>query len=382
MADMKLRYRVGLASIIALALVSAFSIARAADRVTLAANETVNGPFIRAGEKIEIDGTVNGDVIVAGSEVMIRGDVRGNVYAAGSRVEVGGKVQGNTHIAGSEVKYAADSSGSVFAAGSNVRLESEASANTAYLAGSQVNILGEYAGGVYAAGTEIVMGADVARDVSLAGTQLRLTRDAQVGGNLKYTSDREATIENDKAVKGSISRVTPPRQSASERFVARLTETLYWLIANILLAAVLLKFVPSLLKPSEAAYARAPLPNVLKALAFVFLVPVGLVLAAFTIVGLPLVLILGLVYILVLLVAPTAAAYWLGVTIFRWQKAPLSGAYKEELMAASLGILILSIIGLIPGVGGVLSFAAFLIGLAMLLSRDLKPLGWRPASRT
>ena len=75
--------------LLALALVAPTAQAaepRTGERVTIAANETVNDDVYLFGSDVIVDGTVHGDVVTAAQTVIINGTVDGSVWAAGSSI--------------------------------------------------------------------------------------------------------------------------------------------------------------------------------------------------------------------------------------------------------------------------------------------------------
>ena len=367
-----------LGAIITIILFVGLGVARAADsRAELQKGETYNGVYIRSAERVEVRGTVNGDVILAGSNVIIDGNVNGSVYAAGSKVEVRGTVQGNVHAAGSEVVYGGQGAGSVFLAGSTVESSSQAKAKNIFAAGSDVDVAGELSSNAYAAGSRLIYSAKTGGDVSLAASQITVASSATIAGNLKYQSEQQAKVENDRSIAGSINRVQETRQSTSERFLARLADTAYWLAANIAIAAVLLWFTPRLYVPALAAFRNQSVNNYLKGVIFVIFVPVGLLIGLLTIVGIPLMLLLGLVYILVLVLSPTASAYFVGDWLLKrlQPEKKLRDSYSARISSASIGFFTLAVLGLVPLVGALITVLVFFLGVGILMSRGFVPLG-------
>ena len=53
-----------------------------------------------------------------------------------------------------------------------------------------------------------------------------------------------------------------------------------------------------------------------------------------------------------------------------------------ELGAAALGFFLLAVVGLVPVFGGFLTIAAFFLGVGILLSRNLMPLGYGSIAKT
>lgn len=374
-----------IAIIIAVSIISIgiFGVARAASSSSdLAADQKVSGPYIRSAETVTIRGTVDGDVIVAGSDVTIEGTVLGSVYAAGSKVTVRGVVRGNVHAAGSDVQYSAREAGSVFLAASSVKILSDAQQKNLFVAASDITVDGSVGSNAYLAGSQVKYGAKTGGDVSIAAGAITVTSGATIGGNLKYTSEQPATIENDRSIAGSINRVQPQERSAAEKFWASLLDLLYWLAANILIAAVVLWGAPKLIVPAEKAFMARPLNSYLKAFAFVFLVPVGLLFGLLSVVGIPLMMILGLAYVLTLVVAPVASAYFVG----GWAsdrlklKQPTKSSYQAQLIRTSLGFTLLAAVGLVPILGPLVTLTVYFLGVSIILSRGLSPMGGIGAS--
>lgn len=357
--------------------VLAVGIARAANsRVELTADQVINGVYVRAAENISLRGTVNGDVVVAGNTVEIDGVVNGSVYAVAERVVVRGTVTGNVHVAGSEIEVAAHDIGSVFTAAAKVRLGSELQAQNIFAAGSNVDTGGEIRQNMYLAGSTITIASKVGGDVAAAGETITVTGGAAVGGDFTYTSQSEVMIENDRSITGSIKRTDPAQQTTpTERIVAQLADMAYWLAANIIIAAIVLFCFPKIFLPAENKFMKKPVNNYLKGMAFVIFVPIVLILLLMTIIGIPLTLIGGLAYLLVLLLSPTASAHFVGSFVLDRMATKASRSrtrnYLTELGAAALGFFLLAIIGLVPVFGGFITVIAFFLGVAILLSSDL-----------
>lgn len=347
----------------------------------LATAETTNGPYIRAADTVSIRGTVNGDVIVAaGGLVEIDGTVHGSVYAVSERVVIRGVVTGNVHAAGSEVEFAARDTGSAFLAASDVRVGDGARLQNLFVAGSELVVHGEIARNLYGAGSEVLVGSKVGGDVTIAGEQIVINGAATVGGNFSYSSSAEATIENDRSIQGSIKRTDPEEKiSTQERITTQLVDMFYWLAANILIAATLLLLMPKVFIPAEISFLQKPLNNYFKALVFVIFTPILLILMLFTVIGIPLALVGLLFYTLVLILAPTASAHFIGKFALERLKLdkqkPATRNYWSELAAVAAGFFLLAIVGLVPVLGGLVTVAAFFLGVAILVSRNLLPFG-------
>lgn len=359
-------------------LTAGYGVARASDSSSeLAAGQTVNGVYITRAERVDLRGTVNGDVIAAGSTIVVDGTVNGNVYVAGSRVEIRGTVTGNVHAAGSEVIYGAQGAGSLFLAGNTVETGSQAKAKNLFAAGSDLSLGGELSGNAYAAGTQLRYASKTGGDVSLAASTITVTSSAAISGNLKYQSEQQAKVENDRSIAGSINRVQESQKSASERFLARLADTGYWLAANIAIAAALLWFAPRLFVPALASFQAQPANSYLKGVLFVIIVPIGLLLGLLSIIGIPLMLLLALIYIVVLVLSSTASAYYVGGWLLKrlQPERKLADSFAVRIGSASIGFFALAVLGLVPLVGAIITIMVFFLGVGIIVGRGFAPLG-------
>lgn len=354
-----------------LVCVLSFQVARAAESTfTLPKDQTYDGLLAKASEKIVIEGTVNGDLWVAGSDVDIAGVVRGSVYAAGSTVRVRGQIDGNVHALGSSVSVDRTVRGSTYVAGSVVKIEESAEIERATaIAGSELMIKGNLRDRLYAAGSSIVVAGQVGRDVRLAGSDIVLEGAARINGDLRYVSQLDATIPNDKAISGRIIRDTPPDEQRSQDWRQRVYDTLIGLLMSIATAAIVLALWGDELVKRAQLFRQLPIRVFGRGVFFTVLVPIVSILLAITLIGLPIGIILALLYVVILLVAPTASGLLIGLQITQAvheSGKPLS--YVSKLQTTVLGLLVLAIVGFLPVLGPAISLFAFLAGVGVIIA--------------
>ena len=365
---------VGVMVISLLASLFVFKVARADDSVfTLTKDEVHKGLLAKADETIRIEGEVQGDVWLAGSEVDISGPVRGSVYVAASKVRIHGPIEGSVHSTGSEVTIDGAISGSVYLAGSDIVLnESSTVARTVALAGSKVMLKGSANDQAFVAGSEIVLSGSVARGMRASGSEITLENTAYVGGDLHYTSSIEAKIANDKAIAGRVIHDTPPNQRAANDWRDRARDSLFSFIVSVVTAAVVLALWGHTLVERAQLVRKLPARIFGRGLLFVLVVPIIAILALITVVGLPAGLILGLLYIVVLMLAPTAAGLLVGLQLTQSvENSHKPVAYVGQLQAAVLGLLVLAIVGFVPLFGPLLSVLAYIGGVGVITAAHL-----------
>lgn len=229
-----------------------------------------------------------------------------------------------------------------------------------FAAGSQV------AGSVYVLGGTLLANGEIGGDLLVLGGRVTLGPAAVIGGDLRRAAG--TTMGGEEAViRGEIvpGRVLP---LSNQPPPARWETTVRWLVAALLLAALgglgAQRQPQPLYNIADAATAHWPAAVALGLLAFLVL-PVLLVMMAFTIVLIPLVIVLGLAILLTLGMGIVALGALLGQGLTaRWPRTWSRG------WATFAGTLLLMGLYALPIVGGVLlgGTAVLLFG-AVLLSR-------------
>ncbi|AUV81583.1 hypothetical protein C2R22_07880 [Salinigranum rubrum] len=310
------------------AAAQASGIERVGGLVEVADGETVTGDLSAVGGTIVVAGTVTGDVEATGGSVVVAptGVVEGNLAAIGGSVLVEGTVGGDAEAFGGSV-YVRDGArvgGTLEAAAGSVRLDGQ-----------------------------------VAGDARLAGETVTVGPTAAVGGNLLYdaetfTASPEASVAGAvRAEEGIITdepTVAPPA-------IPRGVGAVYGLLANLLLGAALLLAVPRFTGVVTSVGAQKTLRSGGVGLLALVGVPVALVLVALTIVGIPLSLAGIVAFALLLWVAFVYGTLVTGTWL-------LSLVEREgRWLALGVGLVAVTLVGLVPFVGGVVEFLVLLVGL-------------------
>ncbi|PCR89079.1 bactofilin family protein [Natrinema ejinorense] len=283
------------------------------------------------GGSVVVRGTVTGDVSAVGGDVRIErtGEVGGNLEAAGGSVTIAGTVDGDVEVG----------------AGSLTVTESGTVGGTLMAGVGSATIDGTLEG-----------------DAEIGAETIRLGETAAIAGDLRYDGDLQG---NTDAVAGEIQEdaslgvdVAPTiHPFASWLFAA------YVLAVNLLLGAVLLALFPRFSDGVADRVAAGPLRSGLVGLGVFVGIPVVLIALAITVVGIPLSLIGGFVFGLLL---------WVGTIYGRFAVAAwllsLLGVGNRWL-ALVLGLVAGALLSRlpIPVVGGAINLVVLLLGLGALV---------------
>lgn len=353
-----------LAGIITAGLVLAGTVAAKSDHsdafrvnTTLKESEVIEGSYYTAGDTVTIAGTVKGDVYCAGKNIIVSGTVEGDVLCAGMTVKVSGKVDGDVRLAGQFVTLDGTVAKNASLFGSMIDITKSARVGQDLNgAGETINIDGDIARDIVLGGNAVTLTGMVGRNAELASESLTLSDGSTVNGNMHYTSRNEAAIA-EGSVKGKVD-FTKETEEASADNSSFGASALYMTLAFLFMSLVLVLAAPQLMNNIATIGHKRPGMTVVSGILSLVTVPIIAVLFAITIIGIPLAIVIGLKWGILLLVSGPIAAFWLGRLVIR--------KYSSNAVVAMMtGALILAILYVIPVVSVIAGIATVILGSGM-----------------
>lgn len=300
---------------------------RVGSTVTVGAGETVDGLEVAAATVV-VHGTVQGNLDGVAADVRISetGVVTGDVNVAAASLAIDGAVRGDVN------------------------------------AGVATFVLGDgatVAGSVNVGAADATLAGQVDGDVAVGADRILVADTAVIAGELRY--DGDLTQRSGAAIAGDVVRdETIGRTEFEFSPVPDGVGAVYGLLANLVLGAVLLVAFPGTTRKVAGVVADTPI----RAGAFGFVtlvaVPVVLVALALTIVGIPLTIMGAMLFALL---AWTAVVYgWFAIASWALARADV----ENDWAALAVGLLAAALVGFVPILGGVVTFAVFLLGLGAI----------------
>ncbi|MFB6137405.1 MAG: polymer-forming cytoskeletal protein [Halobacteriaceae archaeon] len=270
--------------------------------VVVAEGETVSGDLHVVAERVLIAGTVTGDLDVVAGSLIIEGTVEGSVDGAVGSARVSGTVEGDLHVG---------------------------------------------------AGSVIVSG-NVGGTARLGADSITFLPGATIDGDLRYDAGRLTGLDN-VAVGGQVVRAESVDGPWSVPAVPTWAGTLYLLLANLALGAVLLALLPDASTGVVARVRDRTLRSGGAGLLTLVATPVVLALLALTVMGIPVAL-LGLGAFL--------AAMWVGlvygcIAVGAWLLSLRD--VEDRWIALVLGVPVVALVGAVPWLGGIVQFLVLLL---------------------
>lgn len=386
------------AAVLAAAPVSALAIAMHSDD-TLARFELRNDLYA-AGENVRIAEAIDGDLNAAGQNVTTLAAVGGTVQAAGRNVNLRGPVGGNVRAAGSSVVLEGTVNGSVLAFGETVIVASGAVIDgDAVLMGTTVTIAGTVRGDVKINGENVSVTGSVGGETDLEGENVTLA--GAVGGNLRLKA-HSVSLANGAAVAGDTRFWTTPGTEDQRRIQDVTTGTatydaalerarhdeptrkdlaaaifgalsIFALLTGALMIGVLQLATRKMFHNAAVTLDASPWKAMFVGVLYFTLLPVAAVLLLITLIGWPLSVAAGFIWIISLLLAKPLSAIVLARLIEKRTHAKWSGAAA---FFASLGIYVaLRLLMLVPIVGWIAVDAAICAAFGAYLMQKGKIFG-------
>ena len=354
---------------------SAFD-ARTGDYLSVAVDEIVDEDLFLSGEKVRVDGTVNGDLYVAARTVVINGSVRDSVTVVGDNVSISGRVGSGVFAACQKLTIGGEVKGNVRAFCRVLSLENGAGlAGDLIVAGQQVVLAAPVQGSFIGAGSSISIRNLVRNDAILAVRSLRLQEGARIGGDLRYVSDREASISPGATIAGRVVHRASDMRDAMKKLVplAILAGVIGKILSFVMMVVVGLVFAlvaPKWLFRLSEAIKRFPGPCAGWGALFLFGVPVAVVVAFMTVVGMSLAVVAAFAYFVALYLGQIVTALLIGRLLLGMREE--TGSRGRLFGAFVLGLFLIRLVRFIPGIGAFVWAATALFGLGAFLVERTK----------
>ncbi|HSX58145.1 MAG TPA: polymer-forming cytoskeletal protein [Candidatus Saccharimonadales bacterium] len=344
---------------------------------TLPAGETFTGDYFTAGQRNEISGTVNGDVYSAGGQVTFDGKINGDFLVAGGQVSIDGEVTGDVRVAGGTVTISNKVDHNLTVLGGNVEVTSSGTIGGSVVGGvGNLTINGPVSANIRVGSGNLTINNKVGGNVDAAVGMFHLGSKADITGNLTYWSKDKVSMAKGAKVGGKVTKKEPIAVSTNKSFVSlpsageiaaavkgislfiRIVDFLALLLAGI----ILIWLFPSLDDRVQETIRKKHWLSLGIGIAGWIAIPIVAIAFLITVIGIPIGLIIGVWYAIVLYFARIFAIIWLGkfvVDLFKWKLG--------RIITFLFGLIIFWILSLLGIVGVLVNIVAFLFGFGALL---------------
>jgi hypothetical protein len=328
--------------------------------VTVPASETVDDTLLATGNTVRVEGVVNGDLLAFGQTVEVRGTVKGDLVSFAKRTVVSGTVEGSIYSFSQSLDLDGQLRHSIYGWVQSLRVDDRGHVGDGIVVGAgDVSLEGEVKRSVNIFSGNVDVSGPIGRDLTMAGGTLTLTNTSRVGGSLSarvhqlkdvHISDG-ATIAGKRDIQMQVtkSQFTRPRFYFHQAI---------WFAAAMLVGWLGLVLFPVFFRAATQAVGLG-WRSLGLGVGVLAGVPVVMVVAALTLVGIPVSLMLFAVY----LAAIYLAKVWVGAFLGQLLLRPAGATKGDWLLGLLVGLLLLTIVGFIPYLGGLVRLGVVCLGL-------------------
>ena len=316
----------------------------------------------------------------ANDDLTLEKKIASTLFAAGNNVEVSSEVDGAAFVAGNNLTLSSKQD-ILFAAGNSIELKN-VETKDAFIAGSKINIDNSYIRDLYIAADTIRIDSDVNRNVYLGGNKvtingyiggdcyisadnIRIGKEAQITGTLKYPEDSKisisetAIVNKEETYKGKNFDVKISMKEMIMTYIlAKLLSFLSLLVTALIVFAVARKIFKKMEK-MDFDFTSGVKHFVIGFLSLIA-IPVASIMVMITIIGIPIAIITLIMYGISLYLSSVATSYYLGHHLFK-------DKIKNDYLVLVISLLLLFILKLIPIIGGFVSLISLCMGLGLYL---------------
>src|ERR1700732_1654044 len=339
---------------------------------TLSAGEEIKTDLIVFADRTLINGNVDGDLIVWSRSVTLTGHITGDIICFSQELTVDGPVDGNVRAFAQKVTLNNKVGKNVMAWVGELNIaEKSIVGGTVTVGTGNGELNGHVAGDVLAFGGDFDVNGSLGHDAAFQVGTLHIGPNAEIKGRTRFQGSREAEVSPTAKLASPIEFTL--RKHRSERDYS--SPSFYWhqiLLwgASFVFGLVLILLAPGFLFDAQRA-CRKIAQSIGFGLLFLFATPIAAIIVCITIVGLGVGISTLLLYVIAIYSAKVYVGAWLGERILG--EGVGIGAALGRL---ALGLVILRAVGMLPYIGGWISFVVVVWGLgAMVLAlyRYLRP---------
>jgi len=344
---------------------------------TLTLSEPVPDNAYVAGANVTISTDLPADLTVAGGNIGVYAPVQGDVLAAGGTVVIERPVGGDVRAAAGSLHITSDVAGDVAAAAGSVKVSGKA--RGVYIVGGTVEITGGASGPVTVYGSDIVLAGDFAGDVEIiASDRFTIQEGTHIAGALRYNAPEQAAIPTSAVIDGGViytgSYAYVPTKEEARKFavagagVFLVVRTIAAMIVAGLLVGLFPMFAGRIADLSLSSGGRRIALFALLGFALFVATPILIFLLLLSFVGAGIALLLGVLYLLLLFLSYIYAGVIAGAALRRHALSRFTESREITWKDAVLGVLVLSLIGIVPVVGPLVKFILAVVAAGILAS--------------
>lgn len=346
---------------------------KAGDSIYVPKEEIISGNFYAAGNTITVDGNISGDLIAVAQTITVNGNVEGDIIVAAQNITINGNVDGNIRVAGESISLNGQVTRNVNAFGRNIILGNNNQIGWDIFAmADSLESRGNIEGGLAGSFGHALISGKIGKNINIkmfeSGTDgiLIISSEATINNGVVYTAKKTAQISEKAAVNGGVEQKVPQTKETNT-FAAWLWPEIYSIFCALVVGLVLVFIGKNVTLKILKKIDNKPFHALLQGLILMFVLPIIAFLLLFTLIGIPLALIICAWWLIAIYVARIFTAILIGQIIL---KNIIKNKKNDPklIWCLILGVIICWLLFAIPYVGWIFCLIAIWFGLGGFLS--------------
>ena len=332
----------------------------------------VSGSLMVAGGRVGLKGDIKEGVVIFGGNVDIDSAIEGDVLFTAGVADLSGPIKGDVRGSGGKISLNRSVGGNVLLGGANIELrDSSEIAGKATIGAATLYVGGHIRRGLKAGAREIIIAGVIDGNVKLVANKITLLPSARIGGDLVYRSPNAIEFDDTTQVKGDVTYIQSEdmRHTMGSLFVFAGLSHLIFVVGMILIAGLIIVLAPPMLPALEDRFKARKWNAFWRGLVFIVAAPIIMMLLTVTAVGIPLALILGAFYFVMIKIGVIVGAYALSQKAFTLAGQDFRNSAWKQFVAVACGLTFLGLFTLVPGIGIVMIAGATAFGVGAMLSQ-------------
>jgi len=337
---------------------------KSSENLYIPQGETITGNLYAASSDIIIDGDINGDLIAFAKNITINGRLEGDLIALSQTITVNGEINGNIRSIGDSMTVNGIVARNVNFVGNNLNIEKNAKINWDLLTGAlNTNIQGIIKGNVYGGGDTIILNGKIGKNFNFSHNQknqkINIGAEADISGDFLYNKNSLLSISDQANISGKKEMIKNDENNTNQKIWSFIYKIFAMLTIGLIISTLGKKHLNKINKNI--------LTKTKKSLTWGFLAsliaPVSAAILIFTIIGLPLAIIIISLWIILLCLGKIVIAIFIGQYLLN----RITKKEQTPTTALIIGVIIIHSLCLIPYLGWIISLMTSILGLGAIL---------------
>ncbi len=296
---------------------------------------------ILGDDVVSVDEPIEDDLFITGQSININAPVDSAVIAGGD-IDINAPVKGDLFVVGGQVNVNSDVGGKIVAAGGTINIRGNVARNVV-VAGGQVRIRST---------------SEIGRDVLILGGSVYNA--GNINGTLTVRADSFQNVGTAGKVDFERAKTDPQWDDEASKWMS--TFHILIIVGFFIVGLIILKLFPFSVAAVDGEIGDSTAIKALMGFILIIATVVLIIISAVTVVGLPLAMILGLLFIAALMLTNLFVSYSLGSKISAALKPDLN-----DMLVFTIGYAILNVLFVIPYVGGLIRLVSVSLGFGAIL---------------